>query len=74
MILETIAVACSMFSALPMPQIRWNEGNMRYALWAFPLVGGVIGGLCWLLKYSGKADPRDIDIERLMALEDDDDK
>ena len=47
-ILETIAVACSMFSALPMPQIRWNEGNMRYALWAFPLVGGVIGGLCWL--------------------------
>ena len=32
----------------------------------------IIGGLCWLLKYSGKADPRDIDIERLMALEDDD--
>ena len=32
----------------------------------------IIGGLCWLLKYSGKADPRDIDIERLMTLEDDD--
>jgi adenosylcobinamide-GDP ribazoletransferase len=47
-ILETIVVACSLFSALPMPQIQWSERNMRYALWAFPLVGAVIGGLCWL--------------------------
>ena len=47
-ILETVAVAFSMFSALPMPQISWEKRNMRYALCAFPLVGGVIGGLCWL--------------------------
>ena len=46
-ILETVAVAFSMFSALPMPQISWEKRNMRYALCAFPLVGGVIGGLCW---------------------------
>ncbi|MBQ6166736.1 MAG: hypothetical protein IJK41_04805 [Muribaculaceae bacterium] len=32
-------------------------------------VGAIIGGLWWLLKYSGKGDPRDIDIEKLQALE-----
>lgn len=47
-IFETIAVALSMFSALPMPQFPWGERNMRYAMCAFPLVGVVIGGLCWL--------------------------
>lgn len=28
-----------------------------------------IGGVWWLLKYTGKADPRDSDIERLLDLE-----
>lgn len=45
-ILETIAVAFAMFSAIPMPQFLWNEKNMRYALCAFPLVG-VVCGLSW---------------------------
>ena len=43
---ETIIVAFSMFSALPTPQIDWNERNMRYILCAFPLVGLVIGLCC----------------------------
>ena len=47
-ILETVAVAFSMFSALPMPQFPWNERNMRYALCAFPLVGAVCAG-GWVL-------------------------
>lgn len=47
-IVETIVVAFSMFSALPMPRVEWNEDNMRYSLCAFPLIGGVIGLLCWL--------------------------
>lgn len=40
---ETIAVAFSMFSALPMPRVEWKDSNMRYALCAFPLVGLAIG-------------------------------
>ena len=40
---ETIAVAFSMFSALPMPRVAWKDSNMRYALCAFPLVGLAIG-------------------------------
>ena len=46
-VLETVAVAFSMFSALPMPQFNWNERNMRYSLCAFPLVGAVIALCMW---------------------------
>lgn len=44
---ETIAVAFSMYSAIPMPQFEWNQKNMRYALCAFPLIGAVIGAILW---------------------------
>ena len=46
-ILQTVAVAFSMFSAVPMPQFPWDRDNMRYMLCAFPLVGALIGLLCW---------------------------
>ena len=56
-VLETVAVAFSMFSAIPMPQFSWNERNMRYSLCAFPLVGAAIAAcmffwekLCLLLS------------------------
>ena len=42
-LIETIVVAFSMFSALPMPHVEWNAKNMRFSLCAFPLVG-VCGG------------------------------
>ena len=44
---QTIAVAFSMFSAVPMPRFAWDRNNMRYMLCAFPLVGVLIGLLCW---------------------------
>ena len=44
-VLQTIAVAFAMFSAVPVPQFEWNAKNMRYALCAFPLIGLVIGAL-----------------------------
>ena len=50
-VLETIIVAFSMFSALPMPQIEWTSKNMRYSLLAFPLVGLLVGGVCWLWAF-----------------------
>ena len=46
-ILETMSVAFSMFSALPVPHCVWSEKNMRFALCAFPLVGAVIGAVWW---------------------------
>ncbi len=45
-ILETVAVAFGMYSALPTPRVEWNEKNMRWALAAFPILG-VVQGLGW---------------------------
>lgn len=53
-VFQTIAVAFAMFSAIPLPQPVWNDQNMRYALLAFPLIGGVIGALC--AAWAGLAD------------------
>ena len=47
-VLQTIAVAFAMFSAVPVPQFAWNEKNMRYALCAFPLVG-LLCGVLWFV-------------------------
>lgn len=47
-VLQTIAVAFAMFSAVPVPQFDWNEKNMRYSLCAFPLVGVLCGTLCYV--------------------------
>lgn len=52
---ETIAVAFSMFSAIPMPQFAWSEDNMRYALCAFPLVGAVVGAALTLWSWAAPA-------------------
>ena len=55
-VLQTIAVAFAMFSAVPVPQFAWNEKNMRYALCAFPLVGLLCGALwcvCRVLAVPG---------------------
>ena len=46
-VLRSIVMAFSMFSTIRMPQIDWNERSMRFMLAAFPLVGVVIGLLCW---------------------------
>ena len=45
-VVETIAVAFSMFSKIPMPQFEWNEKNMKYTMVAFPVIGFVIGSFC----------------------------
>lgn len=49
--IRAIAISFSMFSVIPMPRVEWNAKNMRYSLCVFPLIGGVIGGLCWLWIY-----------------------
>lgn len=44
--LGAVAIAFSMFSALPVPQVPWDEKHMRWMLAAFPLVGLVCGAAC----------------------------
>ena len=58
-VLETIAVAFAMFSAIPVPQPVWGPRNMRYALCALPLIGVVIGlaQALWLLAANWLCTP-----------------
>lgn len=51
-ILQSLIIALSMYSRLPMPRITWSEAGMKYALCFFPVVGVVIGAAMtgfWLL-------------------------
>lgn len=47
-ILETLSVALSMFSAVPVSFVAWNEKNTRAMLLCFPIVG-LLCGLCFSL-------------------------
>ena len=43
---RSLIAAFSMFSRIPMPKIR-GEGDSRYMMCFFPLVGVVLGGVVW---------------------------
>ena len=45
--LRSLVMAFSLFTVIPMPQVDWNERNMRYMMAAFPAVGVLIGALVW---------------------------
>ena len=42
---SSLAVAFSMYSKIPMPNVELTEDNMKYSLCFFPLVGALIGGV-----------------------------
>lgn len=56
-LLQSLIIACSMYSKIPMPMIPWTEAGMNYALCFFPVVGVVIGavmaGFGWLVMNDG---------------------
>lgn len=42
---NSMVIALSMYSRIPVPFVEWKEEGMKYALCFFPLVGVVLGGL-----------------------------
>lgn len=42
-LLKSFLIACSMYSAIPVPQFEWKEKDMKYMLCFFPWIGAVIG-------------------------------
>lgn len=46
-IFSSCVIAFSTYSRIPMPQVEWNEENMRHALAFFPLVGVAVGAAFW---------------------------
>lgn len=49
---ESMNIAFSMYSRIPMPSIDWNEKNMKFAMCFFPLIGLVIGLLQGILFWN----------------------
>lgn len=47
--IQSLFIAFSMYSKIPVPKVEWNEKNMRYALCFFPWVGIVIGIFVYFL-------------------------
>lgn len=45
---ESLLVAISTYSIIPVPGFEWNEKNMKYAICFFPVAGIFIGALIWL--------------------------
>lgn len=39
MLFQSLKIAISMYSKIPVPNVKWNEQNMKYALCFFPIVG-----------------------------------
>lgn len=44
---SSCVIAFSTYSRIPMPQVEWNEKNMRHTLSLFPLVGLAVGLIFW---------------------------
>ena len=44
---ESLLVALSTYSAVPVPQFEWNDRNMKYAICFFPVVGILCGTALW---------------------------
>lgn len=44
---QSFKIAVSMYSVLPMPKTDWEQGNMRYVLCFFPVVGVLIAAVLW---------------------------
>ena len=46
-LIESLLVAMSTYSAIPVPQFEWNDRNMKYAICFFPAVGIFCGAALW---------------------------
>ena len=55
--INSLIIAFSMYSKIPMPKVRWDEENMRYVMCFFPWVGAVIGALFLLWGSLGRLLP-----------------
>ena len=45
---ESLLVALSTYSVVPVPQFNWNEKNMKYAIWFLPVIGVLCGGFLFV--------------------------
>ena len=46
--IQSLFIAFSTYSRIPVPRTDWSDGNRKYAMCFFPLVGAAVGGALWL--------------------------
>ncbi|MBR4671216.1 MAG: adenosylcobinamide-GDP ribazoletransferase [Butyrivibrio sp.] len=46
-LLRAFCIAFSMYSSIPMPQFKWEKEDMKYSICFFPLIGIVVGAICY---------------------------
>ena len=51
MLFKSLCIAFKTYSRIPMPEVEWNEKNMKYAVCFFPLIGAVIGAFEFLWRF-----------------------
>ena len=55
--IQAFIIAFSMYSKIPMPNVVWNEKNIKYAFCFFPLIGAIEGIVLyfamWLCYFTG---------------------
>ena len=49
---DSLKIAFSMYSAIPVPQAAWEEKPMRYAMCWFPLIGAAEGAVLYLAQFA----------------------
>jgi len=54
---SSFVISFSMYSKIPMPKINWTKENMRCVMCFFPVIGAVIGGICYLWGSYGRLLP-----------------
>lgn len=54
-ILGSMAIAFSMYSKIPVPQVSWTKERMQYAMCFFPFIGAVIGLTLYIFCRGAKA-------------------
>ncbi|MGN1318986.1 MAG: adenosylcobinamide-GDP ribazoletransferase [Lachnospirales bacterium] len=50
-VVKSLIIAFSMFSKIPMPNVKWEEENMKYMFVFFPFIGLIVGGVNCLWFY-----------------------
>lgn len=49
MLFRAFCIAFSMYSKFPVPNVKWEDNSLKYAMCFFPMVGGAIGIVIYLL-------------------------
>jgi len=65
---SSLLISFSMYSKIPAPKRDWSKENMCYVMCFFPLIGAVIGGICYLWGYYGSRLPIGDPLHRIVLL------